>query len=64
MNTEEYDLLIESGKDGRDGKDYEYIYYHTKDNKKPSIPASVQIDDNVPSGWHDDPIGVSETFPY
>lgn len=64
MNTEEYDLLIESGKDGRDGKDYEYIYYHTKDNKKPATPASVQTDDHVPSGWHDDPIGVSETFPY
>lgn len=64
MNTEEYDLLVENGKDGADGKDYEYIYIHSKDNTRPATPASVQIDDNVPSGWHDDPIGVSETFPY
>lgn len=64
MNTEEYELLVENGKDGADGKDYEYIYIHSKDNTRPATPASVQIDDNVPNGWHDDPIGVSETFPY
>ena len=64
MNTEEYDLLVENGKDGADGKDYEYIYIHSKDNTRPATPASVQIDDNVPNGWHDDPLGVTETLPY
>lgn len=64
LNTEEYELLMENGKDGKDGKDYEYIYAHTKENVKPIKPNSVQIDDNIPSGWHDDPIGVTESLPY
>lgn len=63
-NTEEYDLLIQNGLDGRDGKSHEFIYIHTKENKRPSTPASVQTDDYIPDGWHDDPIGVSETLPY
>ena len=64
MNTAEYDLVMQNGKDGRDGKDYEYIYIHTKDNSRPSTPTGEQTDDYVPSGWHDDPLGVTETLPY
>lgn len=64
MNTAEYDLVMQNGKDGRDGKDYEYIYIHTKDNNRPSTPSGEQTDDYVPSGWHDDPLGVTETLPY
>lgn len=64
MNTAEYDLVMQNGKDGRDGKDYEYIYIHTKDNNRPSTPSGEQTDDYVPSGWHDDPLGVTETQPY
>lgn len=63
-NTEEYDLLIQNGKDGSDGKDYEYIYIHTSSNNRPATPNSLQTDDYIPSGWHDDPVGVSETIPY
>lgn len=63
-NTEEYDLLIQNGKDGSDGKDYEYIYIHTTSNNRPATPNSLQTDDYIPSGWHDDPVGVSETIPY
>ena len=64
LNTAEYELLVESGQDGRDGKDYEWIFKHTTENVAPPTPATSQTDDYVPSGWHDDPIGVSESLPY
>lgn len=63
-NTEEYDLLVSSGKDGRDGKDYEWIYLLKNTPDIPNTPNSVQQDDYVPSGWNDNPTGVSETLPY
>lgn len=63
-NTEEYDLLVQSGKDGSDGKGYEYIFKSTTTNTRPATPATSQTDDYVPSGWNDDPVGVSETVPY
>ena len=64
LNTAEYELLVENGQDGRDGKDYEWIFKHTTENVTPPTPATSQVDDYVPSGWHDDPIGVSESLPY
>ncbi|MDC1812390.1 hypothetical protein POZ03_18160 [Bacteroides uniformis] len=63
-NTEEYDLLVQSGKDGSDGKGYEYIFKSTTTNTRPATPATSQTDDYVPSGWNDDPVGVSATVPY
>ena len=64
LNTAEYELLVENGQDGRDGRDYEWIFKHTTENIAPATPATSQADDYVPSGWHDDPIGVSESLPY
>lgn len=64
LNTAEYELLTQDGKDGKDGKGYEWIFKHTTENITPSTPATSQVDDYVPSGWHDDPIGVSESLPY
>ena len=64
LNTAEYELLVENGQDGRDGRDYEWIFKHTAENIAPATPATSQTDDYVPSGWHDDPIGVSESLPY
>ena len=64
LNTAEYELLVENGQDGRDGRDYEWIFKHTTENVTPPTPATLQVDDYVPSGWHDDPIGVSESLPY
>ena len=64
LNTAEYELLVENGKDGKDGKDYEWIFCHTTGNVTPPTPATSQVDDYVPVGWHDDPIGVSESLPY
>lgn len=63
-NTEEYDLLVRSGKDGSDGTDYERVFIHTAEENRPSTPAASQTDDYIPSGWHDDPIGVSESLPF
>ena len=64
LNTAEYELLVENGKDGRDGKDYEWIFKHTIENVAPSTPGTSQVDDYIPEGWHDDAIGVSESLPY
>lgn len=63
-NTEEYDLLVQSGRDGSDGTDYERVFIHTTEENRPSTPATSQTDDYIPSGWHDDPIGVSESLPF
>ena len=60
-NTSEYDLMIQSPKDGKDGTSHEYIYIHSID--RPSQPISIQQDDYIPSGWADDPRGVSESLP-
>ena len=62
LNTSEYEMLVQSGKDGRDGISHEYIYCHAEN--RPVTPSSVQLDDYIPSGWHDDPMGVTESMPY
>lgn len=61
VNTSDWELLIQAPKDGADGTDTEWIYIHS--TEQPSTPATSQEDDYVPSGWHDDPIGVSESMP-
>lgn len=48
-------------RDGKDGRDYEYIY--TRNNiidLPPEKPDSKQQDDYVPDGWTDDFLGVDE----
>ena len=64
INTDEYELLVQSGKDGRDAKDHEFIFTNTTTNTRPSTPETSQTDDYVPSGWNDDPVGVSASIPY
>ncbi|WP_300701014.1 hypothetical protein [Bacteroides sp.] len=64
LNTAEYELLVENGKDGRDGTDHEWIFKHTADNVAPPTPGTSQVDDYVPADWHDDALGVSESLPY
>ena len=49
--------------DGKDGRDYEWIY--TRNNSigiTPDKPDSKQQDDYVPAGWTDDFLGVSEEY--
>ena len=49
--------------DGKDGRDYEYIYTRrNSEDEKPARPDSQQVDDYVPAGWTDDFLGVSEDF--
>ena len=64
VNTDEYELLVQSGKDGSDGTSYERVFIHTTTESKPATPSTSQTDDYVPSGWHDDPVGVSSSLPY
>ena len=64
INTDEYELLVQSGKDGSDGTSYERVFIHTTTESKPATPSTSQTDDYVPSGWHDDPVGVSRSLPY
>lgn len=64
INTDEYELLVQSGKDGSDGTSYERVFIHTITESKPATPSTSQTNDYVPSGWHDDPVGVSESLPF
>ena len=60
---------------GEDGTSFEYIYKATEDDTAPSIPSSpssaldptweaYQVDDFVPTGWYDDPVGINEQYQY
>lgn len=49
---------------GEDGFGYEYIYKATTDDTAPNIPESSNVDEYVPEGWSDDPIGVDASYPY
>ena len=50
-----------AGTPGVDGTDYEYIFSRTATNVTPVTPATSQVDDFVPTGWTDDPVGVNAT---
>lgn len=50
----------QNGEPGADGADIEFIY--KRSNSLPGVsdtaPASVNTDDDVPTGWSDNPVGV------
>jgi hypothetical protein len=53
------------GEKGMDGDGYEYIYKRTTTSTSPSRPTDIsQSDDFIPTGWTDDPTGVSATYIY
>lgn len=52
------------GENGKDGTDVEFVYRVSDTNTKPATPTSVQVDGNVPSGWTDNPSGVTSTLMY
>lgn len=54
----------ENGKDGADGTDIEFIFTRTTTGTAPTTPSNSQVDDYVPSGWTDDPVGPTSTYPY
>lgn len=63
-NEAEYELMANNGKDGKDGTDFEFIFRNTTEEVKPMKPSSEQEDDYIPTGWHDDPLGVSESVQF
>ena len=63
-NTDEYELIVENGADGKDAVTYEYIYQRTASQSAPSTPATSQSEGYVPSGWTSTSQGVSESYPY
>lgn len=48
---------------GADGTDIEFIYLRNT-GSTPSKPTSENTDDYVPSGWTDEPSGVSADYPF
>lgn len=50
--------------DGKDGKDYEYIYARTSTYSPPQIKKNSQDDGFVPEDWTDNPVGVTSSFIY
>lgn len=50
---------------GQDGFGYEYIFKLTADGNAPDLPTtSTNVDDYIPTGWTDDPGGVSAEMPF
>lgn len=62
----------EHGTDGKDGKDYEWIFARTSEYKAPAQPPTAQQDDYIPSSsetsdgqvWTDDAVGPDIDTPY
>ena len=62
----------EHGTDGKDGKDYEWIFARTSEYEAPAQPPTSQQDDYVPSSsetldgqvWTDDAVGPDSDTPY
>lgn len=62
----------EPGSDGKDGKDYEWIFARTSEYEAPAQPPTSQQDDYVPSSsetsdgqvWTDDAVGPDSDTPY
>ena len=52
-----------NGEKGADGTDIEFIYLRNT-GSTPSKPTSVNTDDYVPSGWSDNPQGITEAYKY
>ncbi len=64
MNTDEYELIVENGADGKDAVTYEYIYQRTTLQSSPATPSTAQYEGYVPSGWSATSQGVSDLYPY
>ena len=62
--TDPIRITGENGQSGEDGTKVEFIYKRTTSSTAPSKPSTSQTDDYVPSGWTDNPSGVSETNQY
>nr|DAQ98604.1 MAG TPA: tail protein [Caudoviricetes sp.] len=59
-----YWAVIAQGQRGKDGKGVEYIYKRTDFEVVPATPTSQNTNGHVPSGWTDNPSGVTEEYPF
>ena len=68
MNWEEFSVPTVWTVPGQDGAGTEFIYSRTATNVVPGNPTTTlaqrKIDDHVPTGWTDDPVGPDETNPF
>ena len=68
-NTKQYFYHVSSvrGTRGEDGAGTEYVYKLTTDDTAPGTPSNPSdrtVDDYVPSGWTDNPTGISFDYQY
>lgn len=54
-------LIGAKGSKGVDGTSVEYIYKLSTTESVPATPSTSQVDNYVPTGWSDDPQGVTST---
>lgn len=63
LNLTDYWVMVARPEDGKDGKDFEFIFKLTEtEDTRPSKPTSQNTDDYVPSGWTDDATGISLAY--
>ena len=55
-------LWSKFGEKGQDGDGVQYIYKRNGDET--SAPELVENGDNLPNGWNEDPLGVTELLPF
>lgn len=55
-------LWSKFGEKGQDGDGVQYIYKRNSDET--SAPELVENGDNLPSGWNNDPLGVTDLLPF
>lgn len=61
VNTTDWEMLSAAPNAPLDSISDEFIFKNS--TTKPAKPTSQNTDDYVPSGWTDDPVGVSISFP-
>lgn len=59
-----YWAVIAQGQRGKDGKGVEYIYKRMDFEILPATPTSQNTNGHVPSGWTDNPSGVTHEYPF
>ena len=55
-------LWSKFGEKGQDGDGVQYIYKRNSDET--SAPELVENGDNLPAGWNEDPLGVTDLLPF
>ena len=62
--TEPIQITGDNGQPGEDGSSTEFIYCLMNNSGNPPTPENNDVDDETPTGWEDNPQGVTEDDPY